>query len=335
MWRSGAVVLALAAAVSVLEAVAVGPSERALTLVSGLFPAVGSVVAWFGGPRLSPLASLRAGRVFLGLGVGSAALSMHNWDGTMVGAAMAFHFVLAAIFAAVFFDRRDVLELLALVVVLQLAVLAGDGHVTAQDGLTFVLTQLAVAGSGLVLSSAVAAMDALSYRDPLTGAGTRRAWDVALAGLATAEARRRTPVSVLLVDVDHFKAINDRDGHDGGDAVLRSAVAVWRDVTRASDSLARLGGDEFGLLMPGCGHDAARRVATQLLADLRDLVGCTCSIGVATVLPGTDLAALLPTADAQLYEAKRAGRACVRGAVVDGAPASAGTVARRLSSRPA
>lgn len=315
MWHSAALVLLLVACITVLEAVVIDASERPWTLLSGVFPAAGSAVAWRFGPRLSPHWSYQVGRVFLVLAASSAALSVFTWRGTSVSGAMGFHFVLAAGFAAVFFDRRDVIDLTLVSALLAAVALAADGT-TREDALVWLLTMSAVSGAGMVLSQSIRAADVLSYGDPLTGAANRRAWDLAV-GEALAEHRRRPqPLSVLLADIDNFKLVNDTSGHDGGDAVLRAAVGAWRQVTRASDTLARLGGDEFGLLLPGCDHDVAVRLGEQLLADLRRAADVTCSVGVATVLSGAEADLLMVTADAQLYAAKDAGRGRVRGAVV-------------------
>ena len=218
-------------------------------------------------------------------------------------------------FAAVFFGRRDVQELLVLSGALHAVALFSSGF-DAQAVLVWLLTMLTVVGAGLVLSDVVQTMDALSYRDPLTGAANRRAWDLAVSEAIDEHRRRGLPLSVLLIDIDNFKAINDASGHDGGDAVLRSAVSTWRQITRVVDTLARLGGDEFGLLLVGCEAEAARRLGDQLLGDLRRAADVTCSVGVATVRPGGEAGLLLPSADAQLYAAKNAGRGCVRSTVV-------------------
>lgn len=314
MWHSAALVLALMAGITVLEA-ALKREDRLLTLLSGVFPAVGAPLAWRLGPRLSPASSYRVGRVFLALAACSAATSVYGWRGTPVAGAMAFHFVLAAGFAAVFFSRRDVVELTVLSGALAGLALGVDG-VGREDVLVWLLMLAGVAGAGLVLSQAIVAADLLSYGDPLTGAANRRAWDLAVTEALAAHRRRPAPLSVLLLDIDNFKLVNDTAGHDGGDAVLRAAVTTWRQVTRVADTLARLGGDEFGLLLPGCGHDVALRLGEQLLADLRRAADVTCSVGVATVGPGGEAGLLMLTADAQLYAAKDAGRGCVRGAVV-------------------
>ena len=315
MWHSAALVLAMAAVLTVCEALAATAAQRSTTIVTGVFPAVGALVAWRYGPRLSPRASYVCGRTFLLLAVVSAALSVYNWRGTAVSGAMAFHFVLGTAFAAVFFSRRDVAEFLGLTAVSSAAALFADGF-SSQSLLVWLLTMLGVIGSGLVLSAAMQAMDALSYRDPLTGAANRRAWDLAVSEALGGQRNRRHPLSVLLVDIDDFKSVNDTAGHDGGDAVLRAAVNAWRQVTRSADTLARLGGDEFGMLLLGCDLDAAERLALQLLHDLRQITGVSCSIGVATVPPSCEPALLLATADAQLYAAKGAGKGCVRAVLV-------------------
>jgi diguanylate cyclase (GGDEF)-like protein len=321
MWHSAAFVLGLAAVLTVIEAVVLAGS-RSMTLLSGLFPFLGAPLAWHLGPRLRPRVSYYVGRTFLLLAVCSASVSMYTWRGMPVSGAMAFHFVLAAGFAAVFFNRRDVLELLGVSGVLAAGALVADGY-TTQDLLVWLLMMLAVVGTGVVLSSAIGAADLLSYGDPLTGAANRRAWDLAVDEALGEHARRGVPLSVLLLDIDNFKLVNDTSGHDGGDAVLRAAVTAWRQVTRAADTLARLGGDEFGLLLVGCDHEAARRLGEQLIADLRQAADVTCSVGVATVSPGGEPALLMTTADNQLYAAKDAGRGCVRGAVVPVGPPTA------------
>ncbi len=306
--------LAVAAVLTGVEALA-RPQLRDNTLLSGLFPLLGAPLAWRFGPRLSPRASYQAGRAFLLLALCSASVSVYNWRGTPVSGAMAFHFVLAAIFAALFFGSRDVFEVLGMSGVLAAGALVADGYST-EDLLVWLLMMLAVGGAGLVLSSAVKASELLSFGDPLTGAANRRAWDLAVVEALAEHRRRGASLSVLLLDIDNFKLVNDTAGHDGGDAVLRAAVTAWRQVTRTADTLARLGGDEFGLLLPGCDHAAALRLGEQMLTDVRRAAEVTCSVGVATVNPGAEAGLLMVTADAQLYAAKDAGRGRVHGAVV-------------------
>lgn len=140
--------------------------------------------------------------------------------------------------------------------------------------------------------------------DPLTGALNRRAFAL----LAEKQAARTgRPLAVLMMDLDHFKRINDTLGHSGGDATLCRFVAVAGDVLRAEDVLCRFGGEEFVALLPHA--EAAQAVAAaERLRLAFAATGATVSIGVASLRPGEDLEDLLRRADAALYDAKRAGR---------------------------
>lgn len=158
----------------------------------------------------------------------------------------------------------------------------------------------------------------LALVDPLTELANRRAFDDgAMQGLAQA-ATAAAPVSLLLLDLDHFKAINDRYGHDGGDDVLRAFADHCRAMARPDDLVARLGGEEFAILMPGLGAADAYRRAELIRQDVADhpillrseTVHVTVSIGCATCRPARaeSLAALIKAADEALYEAKKRGR---------------------------
>jgi diguanylate cyclase (GGDEF)-like protein len=146
----------------------------------------------------------------------------------------------------------------------------------------------------------------LANRDALTGVANRRSWDTQLA-LAMEMARRTgTPLTVALLDLDHFKRYNDTHGHQAGDALLSQAALAWRSGLRAQDLLARYGGEEFTVLVPGLPAEQAGALVDRLRARTPD--GQTFSAGVAT-WDGTESAeALVGRADAALYEAKRAGR---------------------------
>ena len=152
--------------------------------------------------------------------------------------------------------------------------------------------------------------------DSLTGLANRRRLD-ASGAIEVARARRyEWPIAVLLLDIDHFKTVNDRFGHATGDIVLREVAKLCGAELRGHDVLARWGGEEFALLLPQCDLAAAMGVAERILDRLRsaplsvlDGGGITMSIGAAVVADGdVALAPAMERADAALYRAKREGR---------------------------
>jgi diguanylate cyclase (GGDEF)-like protein len=173
------------------------------------------------------------------------------------------------------------------------------------------------------LAEANAALQRLSSTDALTGLANRRRFDAALAEELARAQRHGTPVSLLLVDVDHFKRFNDRHGHPEGDRALQAVAAVLaRQARRPGELVARYGGEEFALLLPH--SDAATvlavaarcREAMATLAlphgDSPTAAHLTLSIGAALRHASEDAAALMARADAALYAAKAGGRArCV------------------------
>jgi diguanylate cyclase (GGDEF)-like protein len=142
----------------------------------------------------------------------------------------------------------------------------------------------------------------MAETDPLTGLPNRRAWD---AGLARALAADR-PVTVGVLDIDHFKQFNDTHGHPAGDRLLKETAARWRDQLRPGDLLARLGGEEFGLLLVDCDANHAEDVVNRLRNRISG--GQTCSAGFAIGEPGESAESLTDRADHALYEAKSSGR---------------------------
>ncbi|MCG3188493.1 MAG: hypothetical protein LKCHEGNO_00484 [Burkholderiaceae bacterium] len=163
-----------------------------------------------------------------------------------------------------------------------------------------------------------AALHELARHDPLTGVANRR-YFFEQAQHEFARARRhRTPLSITGIDIDHFKNVNDRHGHDGGDAVLRSFCGVAQRLIREGELFARLGGEEFAVLLPDTPIDGASRFAQRLrraaaeaplALDGERTVRCTISVGV-TALREADAAVedCLRRADAALYRAKQSGR---------------------------
>lgn len=156
----------------------------------------------------------------------------------------------------------------------------------------------------------------LAWTDSLTDAMNRHRF-MELSSNEIDKARRHGGnLSLLLLDVDHFKKVNDRNGHAAGDLVLKQLVERWKGVIRSHDVIGRIGGEEFGVLLPETDAQGAIRNAEKLRATIADLpfayegqlLRITISVGVATFAPGDDLAALIRRADDALYEAKHAGR---------------------------
>ncbi|WP_162901664.1 sensor domain-containing diguanylate cyclase [Breoghania sp. L-A4] len=155
--------------------------------------------------------------------------------------------------------------------------------------------------------------------DHLTGLLNRREFDLRGRELFEASASSHAPLSLLMLDLDHFKRINDTHGHDIGDDVLRFAARLGVSSVRSTDIFARLGGEEFGVLMPGATEDVAREMAERIRGNYQSqssrsrrgarAVPFTVSIGTAT-MAATDstLESLLKRADKALYRAKNAGR---------------------------
>ncbi|RZU33876.1 GGDEF domain-containing protein [Blastococcus saxobsidens] len=158
----------------------------------------------------------------------------------------------------------------------------------------------------------LAQLDRLSHEDPLTGLANRRRWDAELAAMCTQARARGGALSVVLVDLDHFKDVNDRHGHAGGDAALRAVAALLSARVRGGDLVARLGGDELAVLMPGADAARAAEVAEQLRRAARTLQPDGFEPGEISLSLGVSAASgddaypleLMSRADEQLYRAK-------------------------------
>jgi diguanylate cyclase (GGDEF)-like protein len=165
------------------------------------------------------------------------------------------------------------------------------------------------------LRQALERIEQIAVRDELTGIYNRRYLVEALDRERSRAERLAEPFSVCLVDVDHFKSINDRFGHAAGDAVLRRLAQLVPAELRGVDLFGRLGGEEFLVIVPGTGREGAaacaervrQRVAASVFPEVAD-GGLTASIGVATYAAPEPVDATLARADAALYQAKAAGR---------------------------
>lgn len=151
--------------------------------------------------------------------------------------------------------------------------------------------------------------------DPLTGVYNRRAWSDRLSQMESTTHRQKRPLSLLFLDIDRFKELNDRLGHGAGDVALRALAQVMREELRDQDRIGRYGGEEFVIALPGVDRARALQVAERIRRRLSermvaDPAGATptVSIGVATRRNDEDMPALIQRADAAMYAAKTAGR---------------------------
>jgi diguanylate cyclase len=155
--------------------------------------------------------------------------------------------------------------------------------------------------------------------DALTGIGNRKYFDAKLREAAVESMEAGTAMSLLLVDIDHFKTFNDRYGHQAGDQVLSNVAVVLTDSIKGQDTVARYGGEEFGIVLPRTDLDGATALAAQICVTMarqhirrkstaEEIGAVTVSIGVAEFRLGEPLTVLIDRADAALYRAKRMGR---------------------------
>jgi two-component system, cell cycle response regulator len=163
-----------------------------------------------------------------------------------------------------------------------------------------------------------------SMRDPLTDLHNRRFFDQRLREEFAFATRHQAPLSVILLDLDHFKKVNDTWGHPAGDEVLRQVAALIKRCLRREDVASRFGGEEFGVVVRTESHEGARAVAERMRKRLVEtpiyhegnLIPVTTSAGVATAAPPhlyESPGALLAAADQALYRAKAAGRNRIEG----------------------
>jgi two-component system cell cycle response regulator len=172
-------------------------------------------------------------------------------------------------------------------------------------------------GGPLRIVSLVDAARHLAMTDPLTGLLNRRAFVEAMSREISRAARHEHPLSVMLLDVDHFKKVNDTRGHEGGDIVLRGVAQIARRIARKSDLVARWGGEEFVAGLPHAAGAGARVAAERLRRAIADAsfalpegepMRITASIGVAHAAPGETLDVVVARADQAMYLAKSRGR---------------------------
>jgi diguanylate cyclase (GGDEF)-like protein len=237
------------------------------------------------------------------------------------------------LFASYYLGSRDGWLNVAMVVVCYpptaLAVLGSEGITPSVYVVgTSVLAAFIVSALRRQIAHLFEALQREARADGLTGLLNRRAWDEAFHREVGRRERQGGSLSLLIVDVDHFKRINDTMGHPAGDAALRKVSALLQAQTRAEDVLGRIGGEEFALVLAECDLDGALNRAEQIRALIEDAsrtwpevgMAVTVSIGAAAIPRQTsDPSQLMTLADGALYAAKTGGRNTTRAA----APAAA------------
>lgn len=182
-----------------------------------------------------------------------------------------------------------------------------EGQVTRFIGLTFNIDRRRIMEEEI---------KSLAYRDPLTGVYNRRGFTEAGAMEVERAHRYHHPASVLMFDIDHFKAVNDNYGHEAGDKVLLGLTDSIHAIVRQTDLKARWGGDEFIVMLLETGPEEAHEMAERLrqfvsTQDFGMLEAVTLSIGIAGMRSGDSLEGMIKRADKALYLAKQNGRNCV------------------------
>lgn len=200
---------------------------------------------------------------------------------------------------------------------LVLTALFADRFTSAVEVWSFLTTGILVGIFGLIFATRTEQQQRqladIANRDPLTGAGNRRALRLALDAAAHLQSVRSRPASLILLDLDHFKLVNDTHGHDAGDRILINLVEIISARLREQDGLFRLGGEEFVVVLPDARAEDAERVADQLRCSMATQLegpGCpvTASMGVAELAAAESVRHWLSRADGALYTAKREGR---------------------------
>jgi diguanylate cyclase (GGDEF)-like protein len=173
---------------------------------------------------------------------------------------------------------------------------------------TMTLLSMVAAESAVAIDreSLLRKLEYLARRDELTGLLNRRVLGEELDRELAAARRHGRPLSVVMLDLDHFKRYNDTWGHQAGDRLLKGAAAAWVTQLRSTDLIARYGGEEFIVILPDCGLEDAVNTTCRLRETVPD--NATCSAGVATLEGMESAAQLIGRADRALYHAKASGR---------------------------
>lgn len=178
------------------------------------------------------------------------------------------------------------------------------------------ITALVLLAAYLTIKGYQRRLEDMATTDKLTGAANRQVFDIVFEHISRDIKRKPRPACVILLDIDHFKEVNDTYGHLAGDIVLQRIVSILRQQVRDSDTICRWGGEEFMILLDDCSIERAVTCAENIRQSIRakpfsyhsKTIAITASLGVAQLRRDEDADGLVARADAALYQAKRAGR---------------------------
>ncbi len=182
--------------------------------------------------------------------------------------------------------------------------------------ISLIITLVVLTIAGITVGNYQKKLEALATTDRLTGLTARQMFDVLFNQAYKANLRRRTALSVILIDIDHFKQVNDTYGHPAGDQVLRGVADALNEVVRGDEVIFRWGGEEFLVLLSDCSLEQAQRTAERFRARIEELtlyrgdtsLKVTISLGAAQMHDGETVDTLISRADKALYKAKNSGR---------------------------
>lgn len=301
-----------------------GPNRVWLALVGG-FAIVQALLVWLG--RRHFITATQRGSLFIGCTVTAyVVVATASFLDGGIGSPIALLWVLPTIYLSMGFSRAAILFCGSIAIVLYLVVAwltpgSPDSHTFAMQIVVIVVAVFMVLlGAAAreererVLAAVRSQLSVLATIDGLTGCINQQAFAQVAAIEVARAVRYQHDISMLALDVDHFKSINDEHGHLMGDEVLRQLGAALRTCVRGTDIVARVGGDELLVLSPETGASAAIKLAERLRLSVQQLrvpVNVTLSIGICTLrLKTPDLQQLRECADLALYDAKLQGRDC-------------------------
>ncbi|OOE73059.1 hypothetical protein BZG23_12660 [Salinivibrio sp. ML290] len=296
-------------------------------LLAGMLITIGYAVN-----RANNLKSAKLGLVAMVLATNAFYLSAsHTLGFPTDNAAFSYSYTLLPIIQIVMLTifpltMRESILLMSITLICHLWVDSFSGTMTSPDNIASYWLQTVIAFMVVWSQLSQLHMILRLYRqatlDPLTGIYNRRMLlQLAMRALAVSE-ERHSPFSVLLLDLDKFKRINDKWGHYAGDVVLQSFTRTVQERLRKADIFGRFGGEEFIVFLPKCNGDITAQIAERLLGEIREMdvyidesrtpLKVTASIGLSTLQPGDTLSSLIERADSALYQAKAEGRNCIR-----------------------